>query len=288
MKPIYRVLSACLAILFAAPAKAQSNYPVKPIKIVVPYAAGGSPDTWTRIVVKGLEPRIGQTVIVENKAGGNSTIGVGYTAKSAPDGYTIGYGTNSGTSSARALFKTLPYDPINDLSGIIITQNSYLALVVRNEERGNTLAQFLDKVRRDPKSYSVGSASTTMEILNAMIESKIQKCVVDSAHGSVIYTLGTFGCFKVQSSPADIFCAAAIDGKEDFDYGALSQKSSFDVFDVLKKEIKPLTLMDAFLIQMNRMTCTVKSSSMEAQCAHRPPVFAPGTVANCVVTRDQE
>ena len=171
MKPIYRVLSACLAILFAAPAKAQSNYPVKPIKIVVPYAAGGSPDTWTRIVVKGLEPRIGQTVIVENKAGGNSTIGVGYTAKSAPDGYTIGYGKNSGTSSARALFKTLPYDPINDLSGIIITQNSYLALVVRNEERGNTLAQFLDKVRRDPKSYSVGSASTTMEILNAMIES---------------------------------------------------------------------------------------------------------------------
>ena len=149
---------------------AQGNYPVKPVKIVVPYAAGGSPDTFTRILVKGLEPRMGQPLIIENRAGANSIVGMSYTAKQTPDGYTITYATNSGLSTARALFKNLSYDPMNDFSGIIIAQDAYFAIMVRNEERGTSLAQFIEKMRKTPDKYSFGGASSTMEILNKMIE----------------------------------------------------------------------------------------------------------------------
>ena len=169
MMQLRGVFAAGVAITLTGAAHAQANYPVKPVKIVVPYAAGGSPDTFTRIVVKGLEPRMGQPVIIENRAGANSIIGVAYTAKAAPDGYTIMYATNSGLSSARALFKNLTYDPINDFSGIIIAQDAYFALMVRNEDKG-TFAQYLDKMRKNPEKYSIGGASSTMEILNKMIE----------------------------------------------------------------------------------------------------------------------
>jgi tripartite-type tricarboxylate transporter receptor subunit TctC len=150
-------------------AQAPAGYPSKPIKIVVPYAAGGSPDTFTRIVIKGLESRLHQPLIVENRAGANSIVGMAYTAKQPADGYTITYATNSGLSSARALFKNLSYDPINDFAGIIMAQDAYFALMVRNEDKG-PLAGYLDKMRKTPEKYSIGGASSTMEILNKMIE----------------------------------------------------------------------------------------------------------------------
>ena len=102
-----RVVMALFGIFWASLASAQDRYPSKPVRIIVPYAAGGSPDTFTRIVIKGLEPRLGQPLIVENKPGANSVLGMAYTAKQAPDGYTITYATNSGLSTARALFKNL-------------------------------------------------------------------------------------------------------------------------------------------------------------------------------------
>lgn len=153
----------------ATQAQAPAAYPSKPVKIVVPYAAGGSPDTFTRILVKGLEPRMKQPLYIENRAGANSIVGMSYTAKQAPDGYTITYATNSGLSTARALFKNLSYDPINDFSGIIIAQDAYFTLMVRNEDKG-PLAQYLGKMRKSPEKYSIGGASSTMEIINKMIE----------------------------------------------------------------------------------------------------------------------
>lgn len=167
-----QLLFAAFSLLTAAAVHAQApaGYPAKPIRMVVPFAAGGSPDTFTRIVVKGLEPRLGQPLIIENRAGANSIVGLSYTAKQAPDGYTIAYGTNSGLSAARALFKNLSYDPINDFAGIILAQEAYFALMVRNEEKGVSLPAFLEKMRADPARYPLGGASSTQEILNKMIE----------------------------------------------------------------------------------------------------------------------
>ncbi len=172
MRQSKQLLFAAFSMLVAATvcAQAPAGYPSKPIRIVVPFAAGGSPDTWTRILIKGMEPRLGQPLLVENRPGANSTLGVAFASKAAPDGYTILYGTNSGLSGARALFKTLPYDPINDFAGIIIAQESYFALMVRNEEKGTSLPAFLEKMRVDPARYPLAGASSTQEILNKMIE----------------------------------------------------------------------------------------------------------------------
>lgn len=163
------VFAAFGMLAAAAHAQLPAGYPSKPIKIVVPFAAGGSPDTFTRIVVKGLEPRLGQPLIVENRAGANSIVGMTYAAKQPADGYNINYATNSGLSAARALFKNLAYDPMNDFAGIVLAQDAYFALMVRNEDKG-TLAQYIDKMRKSPEKYSIGGASTTMEIINKMIE----------------------------------------------------------------------------------------------------------------------
>jgi len=85
------LLFAAFGMLAAAVVHAQApaGYPAKPIKIVVPFAAGGSPDTFTRIVVKGLDPRLKQPLIIENRPGANSIVGLSYAAKQAPDGYSI-------------------------------------------------------------------------------------------------------------------------------------------------------------------------------------------------------
>jgi tripartite-type tricarboxylate transporter receptor subunit TctC len=159
-----------VALLAAGAAGAQDKYPSKPVRIVVPYAAGGSPDLFTRIVIKDLAPRLGQPVIVENKPGAQSMLGLAYMAKQAPDGYTIAYGGVSGLSGARSLFKSVPYDPINDFSGIVVAQEAYFALVVRNEEKSATFGQYLDKMRKSPEKYSIGGASVVPEIINKMIE----------------------------------------------------------------------------------------------------------------------
>lgn len=143
------------AALMAGGAQAQGSYPAKAVRIVVPFAAGGSPDTWTRILVKTLEPRMGQPLIVENRPGANSIVGVSYAAKAAPDGYTIMYGTNSGLSAARALFKS--HDPMNDFAGIIIAQESCFALMVRDGEKGTSLPAFLERCA--PHRRSMQSAA---------------------------------------------------------------------------------------------------------------------------------
>ena len=90
------------------------DWPNRPVRIVVPFGPGGSPDIFTRMAARELEKRIGQPVLVENRAGANGIVGTSYVAKMPPDGYTILYGSNSGLSAAHALFKNPGYDPIND------------------------------------------------------------------------------------------------------------------------------------------------------------------------------
>lgn len=105
---------------FVSSALAQDRFPSNPVHIVVPYAAGASPDTSTRIIIKGMDARIGQPVVVENRPGANSLLGLAYVAKAKPDGHTIVFGATSGLGSAKAMYKSLPYDAGRDFSGIII------------------------------------------------------------------------------------------------------------------------------------------------------------------------
>ena len=169
MQPAVRslVLLATLSLVTAVPAHAAEEFPNKPIKIIMPFGPGGSPDTFGRMTAKLMSARIGQQVVVENRSGANSTLGSALVAKSKPDGYTILYGTNSGTSAARSMFKSLPYDPIKDLAGIIINQEAFYMLIVRLQEKGG-LTEYVESSRKNPERYPMGGSSSTAEILNKM------------------------------------------------------------------------------------------------------------------------
>ncbi|MPZ40742.1 MAG: tripartite tricarboxylate transporter substrate binding protein [Rhizobiales bacterium] len=128
-----RTLKIALAVgLWLAPggvAVAQ-DYPTQPVRFVVPYAAGGGTDAMARFFSKGLEQRLGQPFIVENRPGSGTTIGANFVAKSAPDGYTILLGTSSTFAIAVSLYKKLPYNPVTDFAPIALVAAAPFVLVV--------------------------------------------------------------------------------------------------------------------------------------------------------------
>jgi tripartite-type tricarboxylate transporter receptor subunit TctC len=160
--------AAVLLITTPLAAWAQDNFPSKPIRIIVPFGPGGSPDVLSRMIGKELQIRTGQPVIVENRPGANSIIGTAAVANAPPDGYTILYGTNSGISSARSLVKNLPYDPVKSLSGVIILQEGYFVLVGKPGELPN-FPQFIDRIKKDPNSTQIGGASVTILVTNKLM-----------------------------------------------------------------------------------------------------------------------
>jgi len=164
-----RWLLGFLAVSIAMTASAADEYPNRPIRILVPFGAGSGPDINARLLAKSLESRVGQAVAVENRPGAGGLVGTAAAAKSPSDGYTILYATNSGTSAARAQFKSVPYDPINDLTGIAMSHESSLVLVVRPEDKGLSLSQFAEKIRRDPGNFPIGGTSTTSQLLSALL-----------------------------------------------------------------------------------------------------------------------
>ena len=170
LKIISFLLAGALALGALPQARAQDKFPSKPIRIVIPFAAGSAAAILAREVAKEMEPRIGQSVIVEARPGGNSIVGAAYVAKSPPDGYTLMFGASSATSAARALFKSVPYDPINDFAAVILYQEVYFTLLTSPEEKGTTLAQFLEKMKRNPARNSIGGAGSTTEILSKMVD----------------------------------------------------------------------------------------------------------------------
>jgi tripartite-type tricarboxylate transporter receptor subunit TctC len=119
-----------LIIIAAVSACAAQDYPTQPVRLVVPYAAGGGTDAMGRYFAKALEQRLGQPFIVENRAGSGTTIGAGFVAKSAPDGYTILLGTSSTYAIALSVYKKVPYDPTKDFAPIALVAEVPFVLVV--------------------------------------------------------------------------------------------------------------------------------------------------------------
>jgi len=157
----------------ALPALAQSGWPNKPIRLIVPYPPGGFTDQMARLVQPGLQARLGQTVVIDNKPGANSIIGVDALAKSAPDGYTFGV-VIAAYAANTTLYPKLPYDPRKDLIGVAPMAAAPLLAAVSNKAPFKTVAELIDFARRNPGRVSFGSSGTgaaahlTGELLKAV------------------------------------------------------------------------------------------------------------------------
>ncbi|BEP55027.1 tripartite tricarboxylate transporter substrate binding protein [Variovorax sp. V118] len=153
----FSLATAAAAASLAAPSFAQSAWPSKPIRIVVPYTPGGFTDQMARLVQAGLQTRLGQPVVIDNKPGANSLIGVDAVAKAAPDGTTFGVVIAAYTANT-TLYPKLPYDPRKDLVGVSLMGVSPLLAAVNNDAPFKTARELIDYARKHPGKVSFGSS----------------------------------------------------------------------------------------------------------------------------------
>ncbi len=156
--------------LLASGALAQ-DWPQRPVKIIAPFAAASTPDTFARVLADYLRKRVGQPVVVENRPGAGGMIGTDAVAKAAPDGYTLGVSIVGPLVNNKLLYRKMPYDPDRDLAPITIAVTQPSILVVPADRGINNLAELLADLRRRPgkgnyASIGVGSLShLTMELV---------------------------------------------------------------------------------------------------------------------------
>ena len=150
-----RVVSAIGALLSTF-AFAQ-DWPQRPIRIIVPFAAASTPDTFARVLAEPLRKRIGQPVIVENKPGAGGMIGTDAVAKAAPDGYTIGVGIVGPLVNNKLLYKKMPYDPDRDLAPITVAVTQPGILVVPADRGIDNVSELVAYLRAHPGKVSYAS-----------------------------------------------------------------------------------------------------------------------------------
>lgn len=153
------VLAAAIAgVCFSSGAQAADPYPNKPIRLIVPFAAGGTTDIVARIVAEGLGRELGQAVVVENRGGGGGSIGADALVRSAPDGYTLGVATVSTMATNPATNPKNPYNPIKDFTPITNLVNVPNVLTVNPAVPAKSLAEFITLLKANPGKYSYASS----------------------------------------------------------------------------------------------------------------------------------
>lgn len=165
------LVAAAAASSVASPARAaDETFPARPITIVVPYGPGTPPDTYSRLFAEKLRPLVRQSVIIDNRPGASTTIGMTYAARAKPDGYTIVYGSNSSLAAAPSLFKSVPYDPLKSFSAIAVTYEAPMILIARPEDAPAGLDGMLRRMRAQPGGHPIGGGAITQEVINGMLQ----------------------------------------------------------------------------------------------------------------------
>ena len=146
-----------LALAVAAPAAHAQDYPKAPVRLVVPFAAGGSSDAVSRLVAQKMTAAMGQTFVVDNRGGAGGNLGAELVAKSKPDGYTLLFAAGSFAVNV-SLFAKLPYDPLKDFDPVIHICTVNGILVVHPSVKANTVQELVALARAQPGTINYGSA----------------------------------------------------------------------------------------------------------------------------------
>ncbi len=162
-----------LALACAAQATADEAYPTRPIRIFVGFAPGGGTDVMARIVAPRMSERLGQPVIIENRAGAGGNLATEVVAKSAPDGYTLLMGTIAALAINPSLYKNLPFDPAKDLTPISLGVSLSNVVVVNSSLAVRTLPELIALAKQQPGkiSYSSSGNGTAGHLSGALFES---------------------------------------------------------------------------------------------------------------------
>jgi tripartite-type tricarboxylate transporter receptor subunit TctC len=163
-------LTSALAALaaFGAPAAlaqdAAANYPNRPIRLVVPFPAGGPTDILSRAIAERLSQKWGQGVVVENRPGGNTTIGTMQVVKAEPDGYTLLAAMDSTLVMNPVTLGNLPYDPMKDFTYISMAANNTSLVTVRADDGPKSIAELIERAKAAPKKLSFGAGIVTTRL----------------------------------------------------------------------------------------------------------------------------
>lgn len=156
---IARATIALLALAVAAQAAGQA-FPGKPIRLVVPFPPGGAVDFYARVVQQPLSEALGQTVVIDNRAGASGMVGAELVAKSVPDGYTLLIGNIASLAINVGIYPKMPYDPLKDFTPVVRTVDVNYVLVVHPSVPARTVAELVAYAKANPGRLSYGSAGS--------------------------------------------------------------------------------------------------------------------------------
>jgi tripartite-type tricarboxylate transporter receptor subunit TctC len=160
---------------WAAPAAAQQGWPDRPVRVVVPYAAGQGADVLMRLLGNELSKTLNQSIVIENRAGAGANIGAAYVAKSAPDGYTYLLGTNATHAANEFLYASLGFSPTADFDGVAMI--GLLPMVISTTAADlptNGIGELIARARAKPNTLNVGLPSTTASVVFAQFVASAQ------------------------------------------------------------------------------------------------------------------
>ncbi|MCC6473288.1 MAG: tripartite tricarboxylate transporter substrate binding protein [Burkholderiales bacterium] len=175
------LLAAAAALAVTALSATAQEYPNRPLRLIVPVPPGGTTDTLARVVAPALQERLKQAVVVENRPGAGSVIGIEAVARSPADGYTLLFGGSDGMAVLPSVKKKVPYDPVKDLTSVGFLAFSPLVLVVNAKMPVKSFAEFVEYARARPGKLHYGSSGFG-SILHMGMELIELQARVDAAH----------------------------------------------------------------------------------------------------------
>ena len=157
-------------VLCAGSVAAQERYPQKPLRIVVPFAAGGSTDIFARLIGERLSGALGQPVVIENRPGAAGNIGAEAVARSAPDGYTLLMATTGVMAINNALYKNMSYDSSTDFDYVVLVASITNVLIVATDSPLRNVAELIAAAKRSPGNLSLAQTGQSYDCTLSIAE----------------------------------------------------------------------------------------------------------------------